>query len=185
MNDFKALYQDTWAKAARDTQETIELIQSWFPWIKWRPGKGALDEGPTDAEHPRAEPDIILLYDGEPILGVEVTGSDKMTWPCTVWIGKHKADFARACGYPVVYALYYNGQEAKRVISNLMVLHYAPYAVAKKPRGVTEYYHEVLPHFTQPLNLLKPYVEGALECAERDYRFREELDLLLFSGSGY
>ena len=119
MGDFKAAYCDQWAKAACNVLFTLEqiapLIQ--FPF-KIESGYGAISSDRLEGEHERSQPDILIYgpdrsqgLDREKIVAaIEVTGSNKVIFPCVSWIAEHKLQYARAVDFPIAYVLFFANQ---------------------------------------------------------------------------
>ncbi len=159
--NLRDVYHGKWEKAAQETKLVMQDLIQWFPKLEFRAGKGALSDQEVNEDHTPGEPDIFLDFKGETLAGIEVTGSDKVCWPCAVWIGKHKVDHAFSVGYPTAFALFYPGN--RRFITARMVRHYAPIPETLTPYGLPESYHVLKPHHTMRYGGLKPWLERLVE----------------------
>lgn len=173
---FKAIYGDQWAKAAKNCEQVIGDLTAAFAseGLKLRAGHGALSCEEDNSQHDQGEPDIFLIYNANIIGGIEVTGSNRVTWPCEVWIGHHKMKYARKVFFPVGFVLFYNGE--RRFVTAQMVNNYSPDFQERTVYGTIEHYHVLMPHYTQPYSSLIFFVEGCLDFAKRE-EFQRELNL--------
>lgn len=178
---FKDTYSDQWAKAARDTGRVIQDLGKWFgsQGLKLVPGHGAISDEVDHSDHDPGSPDIYLEFAGEVIGAVEVTGSNKINWPCNPWIGDHKIKWFVENGTPTAYVLVY--RNARRFVTGQMILTYSPPIPQDiKLYGTIERYRVLKPHHTQPYEFLKAWIDGLILTRKKD------LDLLeAVSDSGY
>ena len=173
---FKEKYKDTWKKAAKDTLQVIADIEGWTdnPNLLLESGKGAVtDDILQDDNHESGAPDIFLLYYGQVIGAVEVTGSNRVSFPCDVWIGKHKIDYFRNAGIPIAYVLVYKNE--KRFVTGHMVRSYVPMPTKLYPRGLPEWYHVLKPHHTQNYVYLRAFLQGLMQTAEHEHNLMMEI----------
>lgn len=172
---FKSTYSDQWDRAAKQTKRVIDDLISWFAheeFLAIRAGHGALDsELVPNGDHEKGSPDIFIEYKGDIIAAVEVTGSEKVNFPCAVWIGKHKMDYALKVEFPISFVVNYPNEQ--RWISARMVDRYAENPESRKIMGTIEYYHILKPHHTQIYKSLKFWVEGCIECRKKDEHEKE------------
>lgn len=170
---FKNLYRDQWKKAAENCKQVIGDLTAGFAQagLKLRSGHGALSCDEESSDHNHGEPDIFLLFNDNIIGGIEVTGSDRVNWPCEVWIGAHKMKYARKVYFPIAFVLFYPNE--RRFVTAKMVTSYAPEPEERTVYGGIEHYHVLNPHHTQGYSQLRFFVEGLVEFAKREDFQRE------------
>jgi len=112
MTDYKNVYADTWAKAAKNVKYVSMLIAECLrPPLKAKLGFAAVSDQLDNSEHNKSEPDILILNDkGQVVAGIEVTGSDRVSFPCKVWVASHKLQFMLEASYPISYVLFYRNR---------------------------------------------------------------------------
>lgn len=173
---FKEKYKDTWAKAANDTLRVISDIEGWIDdsHLLLESGKGAItDQIVEDQDHESGAPDIFLIYYGQVIGAIEVTGSNRVSFPCDVWIGKHKIDYFKNAGLPIAYVIVYKNE--RRFVTGHIVITYAPLPEKIYPRGSPEWYHVLKPHHTQNYVYLHAYIQGLIQMAEHEHNLMMEI----------
>jgi len=171
---FKKVYADQWAKAAKNCEQVIGDLTALFAQdgLKLRAGHGALSCEEDNTQHDAGEPDIFLVYKDNIIGGIEVTGSDRVSWPCEVWVGHHKMKYARKVFFPVAFVLFYRNET--RFVSSVLVDQHAPEYERRTVYGGIEHYHVLKPHHTRPYSDLVFFVEGLINFAKRE-EFQKEI----------
>lgn len=172
MTDLRKLYSDAWIKSATQELIILETLKQWFEDWPLRIELGGHGSGSTDfddSDHVKSTPDILIrgdLESTEIIAAIEVTGSNKVTWPCEIWIAKHKQDFAKSVPYPVAYALFY-GQEQR--FTTARIVEFQRLSIEEKyPRGVPEMYYILSPHITGSILNMHFWVETIASCYIQD-----------------
>jgi hypothetical protein len=166
MGDFKAAYCDQWAKAARNVLFTLEQIKPFvsFPFAI-EAGFGATSSEYEAAEHERSEPDIMIRHYAEDssriVAAIEVTGTEKMIFPCIGWVAEHKLQYAnaKAADFPIVYVLFFANQ-IRFVTAETMLKHGCP--IKKTINGNEEQYRSIGSKSLEPFPNLKPWLIGIL-----------------------
>lgn len=162
--DGQSFYESQLDKAARNCEEVLKDLKlrfnEFYPFISILPGYHALaKEIQKNHEHKKGEPDILIRdVDNDIIAGVEVTGSEKINFRDgkKAWVAAHKMDYARSCGYPVGFVLFY--RNGKFFVDRDRVEASAPYADARTIGGYLEYYHIVPFHCVCKYDVLKNWL---------------------------
>ena len=153
-------YAPVKAKAAKDCNETLRDLKEWFliDEITFKLGYHGISDKLVleHTEHEKGEPDIFVYWKDSIVCAVEVTGSDKVKMPASVWIGKHKMDYAETARFPVVYALYYLG--SRWFVPAGKVRQEAGVAETKIIGGYSEYYHVMHPQHLRKYEELQGWV---------------------------
>ena len=157
-------YAQIKAKAAMDCKETLRDLKEWFPDKKIAFKLGYYGDSDKlelkHTEHEKGEPDIFVLWKDEIVCAVEVTGSDKVIMPASVWIAKHKMEYAEAAKFPVAFALYYLG--SRWFLPAAKVGQWARKPQTMTIGGSTEYYHVIDPAHLSKFEALKEWVRNQL-----------------------
>lgn len=107
MDEVKACFNHIWDKASYQCNLIKREIEQRHPYLTVIGGHGALDAEEHDSQGKESgAPDLFLYYGQRLVCAVEVTGSDKII-PWSIWIGKHKVEFAEKAKYPVAFFFFY------------------------------------------------------------------------------
>jgi len=160
MTDFKAAYCDQWAKAAKNVLFVLEQIKPLVSELfKIESGFGATSDKLEIAKHEKSEPDIFIRYKAQTVAAIEVTGSEKLSFPCCVWIAKHKLDYADSAFFPVSYVLVYANDI--RFVTASSAFHFgSPMSVCIGDNR--EWYQTLTASHAEPFHNLKPWLTGIL-----------------------
>ena len=152
------------AKAAKDCKETLRDLKEWFPndEVTFKLGYHGISDKLVleHTEHEKGEPDIFVYWKDSIVCAVEVTGSDKVRMPASVWIGKHKMDYAETARFPVVYALYYLG--SRWFVPARKVRQEAGVAETKTIGGYSEYYHVMPPQSLRKYEEMQEWIRNQI-----------------------
>jgi len=152
-------YAGTMAKAAMDCKHTLRDLKEWFPNKKttFKLGYyGSSDKPEVFKEHDKGEPDIFVFWGDTVICAVEVTGSDRVIMPASVWIAKHKMDYAKQATFPIAFALYYLG--SRWFLPAAKVRQWAQKPQTITIAGYSEFYHVIDPAHLSKYEALQEWV---------------------------
>ena len=143
MDEVKAAFSHLWDKAAYQCQILKKEIESRYPWLTVAPGHGALDSQEHDSDgKQKGDPDLYVFYGQLLLCAIEVTGSDKIENPWTVWLGAHKAELARKAQYPIGFFFFFGKNHQLRLFATYQELQSVlDPPVSKAIRGLTLQYH--------------------------------------------
>jgi len=120
MDEVKAAFSHLWDKAAYQCKILKDEIEKRFPWLIVMPGHGALDSEEHDSkDQAPGAPDLFIFHNQRLLFAIEVTGSDKIETPWSVWLGKHKIDFARNAEYPIGFFLFFGKWNQVRMFASM------------------------------------------------------------------
>lgn len=157
MTDYKDVYADTWAKAAKNVKCISRLVAECLrPPLTTTLGFAAVSDQPDNSQHNKSEPDILISDNGQVIAGIEVTGSERVNFPCIVWVASHKLQFMLAASYPIGYVLFYRNNKIRFLRGEILQGHARPYDV--QISGNPEKYHWIDPKHTEELPGLKAWL---------------------------
>lgn len=119
LDEVKQVFNHLWDKAAYQCNILKDMIEKRYPFLVVMPGHGALDAEEHDSkdEQPGA-PDLYIYHNQKLICAIEVTGSDKCI-PWSIWLGKHKVEFARRQKYPIGFFLFYGKDHSVRLFGSM------------------------------------------------------------------
>lgn len=157
MTDYKDVYADTWAKAVKNVKYVSQLVfQSLKPPLKVKLGFAAVSDQLDNSKHNKSEPDILISDNGQVVAGIEVTGSDRVNFPCIVWVASHKLQFMLEAPYPIAYVLFYRNNKTRFLGSEVLQGHARPYDVIISSN--LEKYHWIDPKYTEDFSALKAWL---------------------------
>jgi hypothetical protein len=119
LDEVKECFNHLWDKASYQCNLLKREIEKQYPYLTIVAGLGALDNEEHDSSNKEhGAPDLYIYYGQKLICAIEVTGSDKVSNPWKVWIGKHKIDFARKQKYPIGFFFFFGGNNQLRLFTS-------------------------------------------------------------------
>lgn len=127
-------------------------------------GLGALTDKWLDTPpQKKGEPDIVMYIKqtNEPFGAIEVSGSDKVKMPRTLWVRPDKLKAAESEEYPTWFWMVYTNMI--RVISQAAVKRHEKEVINTSPYGVKEKYIEIPYAESEEPEALFKWIKGKLE----------------------